>query len=122
MSSSKPSHGVSFRVKPVANPRFCLDVLRRARIRLQLLSDVGNEDTQVLRLLRAAAAPDRGEDGAMSEHFAAVREKVLNHVVLFWGQVYRLATDLHQALLWVDLEITRFIGGIGLGRRRRAAQ
>ena len=107
----------SFRIKPVADPRLGLDVLGRARVLLELFSDVGDEDAQIFRLFRAVAAPDCGENGAMGKNFPAIREKILNHVVLFGREMDGLAIDFNQALLGIDFEISGFIGNIGLRRR-----
>ena len=79
-------------------------------------TDVGNEDAQIFRLLRAVASPDRGKNGAMGEDFPAIRKKVSNHVVLFGREVHSLAVDFNQTLLRIDLEISGFIGGVGLWR------
>src|SRR5689334_16304116 len=59
----KGRKGRLFRIKPVADPRLGLDVLRRPWILLQLFAKVGDEDAQILRLLRAVAAPDGSENG-----------------------------------------------------------
>ena len=104
-------------IKSVADPRLGFDEFGRAWILFEFLADVGDEDAQIFRLLRAVAAPDGGKDRAMGENFPAICQKILNHVVLFGREVHSLAADFNQTLLRIDLEIPGFISSVGLWRR-----
>ena len=84
-----------FRIKPVADPRFGLDVFWHAWIWLQFFTKIGNENAQILRLLRAIAAPYGSEYGAVGHDFAAMRKKILDEVVLFRRQMHGFAAYLN---------------------------
>ena len=69
---------------------------------------MADKDTKVFGLLREIAAPDRGEDSAMSHYFAAVTEKEDEKIELLRRQMGRIAAYLDFAGIKVDLEITVF--------------
>src|SRR6516165_3648699 len=58
-------HASIARFEPVAHPRLSHDVLWSARVKLQLLAKLADEDSKVLVLLNAVAAPNRVQDCAV---------------------------------------------------------
>jgi hypothetical protein len=67
---------LSVRVEAVADPRLGQDMAGFGRVGLDLLTEVADEDPQVLGLCDVVSAPDCGEQRAMREDFTGVSEEV----------------------------------------------
>ena len=76
----------AFGDEAVAHPRFGLDVLL-AGLSFELLAQLPDKDTQVLRLVSRLRSPDRGEQGAMGDDFAGVAGQMEQKIELFWRQM-----------------------------------
>jgi len=58
MRKDLPSPGSAFAFESVSHSRFCHQVLRPVRIIFDLFPDLGDEDPEVLRLIKIFRAPD----------------------------------------------------------------
>src|SRR5260370_24903992 len=81
---------------------------RRSGIGIDLIAELADKQTQVLRLLGAACAPDRGKQRAMRSHFVRITGKIDEQLKFLWRQLQFAATDGNRVRVQVNAEITIF--------------
>ena len=108
-------------VEAVADPGFGEDVAGRGGVRFDLFAQVADEDAQVLVLFDVVAAPQRGEQRAVSENFAGVFYEIDQQIEFFRREMNRFTSHRDLARLEIDMKISqvedrrrRFIGRRGI--------
>src|SRR5271166_4431345 len=106
------------RFEAIAHPRLRQDVLRRARIELQLLSQLADEDAQIFVLFDAVAAPHRVEDRAVSQYFPWMLRHIHQHVKLLGSESHFPVGDRYGMRLEINVEVAK----VDLGLRSRCTR
>src|SRR5262249_9795492 len=95
-------------IEPVADPWLGENVTRVRRVGLDLLSQLSNEDAQILSLFSVITAPNRTEQRMVSQDFVCVPDKV-SHQFTFLGRQAELLVTLGRGMgSEVDAKITSF--------------
>src|ERR1044072_9840108 len=92
-------------VEAITDPGFGQNVLRRGGIRLDLFSELADEDSQVFGLLDVVAAPDGRKQRPVSQHFASVTEQVRKQVELFRCKMNLFAPHRDAASFKVEAKV-----------------
>src|SRR6266542_5421879 len=82
--------------KAVTHPFLGEDVARRAVFRFKFLPQVVDKHMQILRLMRAAFTPHRGQQRVMSDHLSEVLRQIAEQVEFLWGEPRLAASYRHQ--------------------------
>ena len=67
-------------LEAIADPRFSDDVARYVLVGFKLLSQMANEDSQVLGLFHAVWTPHSSEQGTMGDDLSRVARKVQEQI------------------------------------------
>src|SRR6185369_17057429 len=92
-------------LEAVADPGFGEDVAWRGCVGFDLFAKVADEDAEVLILLDVVAAPQRGEEGAMSKHLAGVLYEIDQQIEFFRREMNRFASHRDLTRLEIDMKV-----------------
>src|SRR5579872_1306404 len=115
---------LAVRVEAVADPRLGDEVLRVARIGLELLAQLAHEHAQVLGLLLRGLAPHGLEKRAVRDDAVRMPRHVDEEIELLRREAHFLAARVHAPTLEVDAEFAdverRDLGLAAAAAQRRA--
>src|SRR5262249_23278894 len=96
------------RIESITDPWLGENVTRVRRIRLDLLSQLPNEDAQILSLFSVITAPNSTEQRMVSQDLVCVPDKV-SHQFKFLGRQAELLSTLGRGMgSEIDAKITSF--------------
>src|SRR5204862_7554601 len=82
-------------------------VLRLARVALELLAEVAHVDVDRARLPIGGIAPERPEQHLAAEDAAGARDEGAQELEFDVGELHRLAGDLDRPARWIDAKLAR---------------
>ncbi len=118
-SQEEPDGGLTFsnlglliRTEPITYPRLGKNVARRGRIGFELLSQVADEDAQVLVLLDVIATPYGSQQGVMREHLSGVVYEINEEIKFLRRQTDVATTNGNIARFQINMKVSLFQDGL----------
>src|SRR5438105_13247996 len=99
----RPVSGLVSQVaKPVANPRFGEDVLRRRGVLFDLPAERGHEHSQMLGLIDNVGTPDGSQNGTMCQYASRMLRQIREQLEFLGRQAYFVAVSEHPESFSID--------------------
>src|SRR5262245_10322226 len=108
---------LAFGIEAIADPGFSRYIAGRFVLSLKLLSQMSDEDTEILRLAGPGVTPSRGKQWPVGDYLLRVLREIGANVELFGCKSYVAPLYPNRVGLSIDPEMTNF-NDIRFGRLR----